>query len=238
MASFPNCTSISSYAFANCSNLLSLYLLGSSIISLSTDVFMGTPLSDYTTSTGGVYGSIYVPASLYSDYIAATNWSLYSDRIVSYNGSSESSPSFAARFTKLWTDSNSIYTPSTASNYYALPANSTSPYVTNITYEILTNEAFPLSFSGKTHFMGDGPQLFISSAVPTDIDYLGTKIFEHSDNAMDETSFSSAVIIPAGNIGKYLTAHTWCDDYSTGFYTTIDFGSAYSSYNNEHYIKL
>lgn len=80
----PETTSIGSYAFRNCYHLLSLYLMGNSVISLvSTDVFMSTPISTYTTSTGGVYGSIFVPASLYSSYLTATNWSIYSARIVS-----------------------------------------------------------------------------------------------------------------------------------------------------------
>ena len=82
--SFPACTAISNYAFRNCYNLLSIYLLGSSIPSLvNINAFQSTPISTYTTSTGGVYGSIYVPASLYNSYITATNWSVYSARIVS-----------------------------------------------------------------------------------------------------------------------------------------------------------
>lgn len=82
--SFPSLTNISNYAFYNCYNLLSLYLLGSSIPSLNNiNAFSNTPISTNTTSTGGIYGSIFVPASLYSSYIAATNWSTYSARIVS-----------------------------------------------------------------------------------------------------------------------------------------------------------
>ena len=83
-ASFPVCTSIGSYAFRGCNNLLSLYLLGSSVPTLTSfTAFNSTPIDGYTTSTGGVYGSIYVPASLYDSYITATNWSVYSARIVS-----------------------------------------------------------------------------------------------------------------------------------------------------------
>lgn len=75
---------ISATAFARCNNLLSLYLMGSSVPVLSnTNAFSSTPISNYTTSTGGVYGSIFVPASLYSSYLTATNWSLYSNRFVS-----------------------------------------------------------------------------------------------------------------------------------------------------------
>ena len=79
----PQVTSIGAGAFYACYNLLSLYLLGSSIPTLpNINAFQSTPISDYTTSTSGVYGSIYVPASLYSSYITATNWSTYLARIV------------------------------------------------------------------------------------------------------------------------------------------------------------
>ena len=82
--SFPKVRNIDSYAFRSCYNLLSLYLLGSSIPLLtSTNAFSSTPMSYYTTSTGGVYGSIFVPSSLYSSYLTATNWSRFSNRFVS-----------------------------------------------------------------------------------------------------------------------------------------------------------
>ena len=83
IVSLPQVTEINRYAFVNCYNLLSLYLLGSSIPSLVATAFRSTPISNYTTSTGGVYGSIFVPASLYSDYLVASGWSVYSARIVS-----------------------------------------------------------------------------------------------------------------------------------------------------------
>ena len=83
-ASFPACSSIGTSAFASCFNLVSLYLLGSSITKLSnSNAFTSTPIAGYTTSTGGVYGSIYVPSSLYSSYISATNWTYFSSRFVS-----------------------------------------------------------------------------------------------------------------------------------------------------------
>ena len=70
-------------AFYNCYNLLSLYLTGSSVCTLSNiNAFTSTPISTYTTSTGGVYGSIYVPASLLASYKTATNWITYSARFV------------------------------------------------------------------------------------------------------------------------------------------------------------
>ena len=82
--SLPAISYIGYYAFTNCYNLLSLYLLGSSIVSLAgTTVFSSTPISNYTASTGGVYGKIYVPASLYNSYLTATYWSYFSSRFVS-----------------------------------------------------------------------------------------------------------------------------------------------------------
>ena len=82
--SFPSAIRIYGSAFISCYNLLSLYLLGSSMVSLSASTaFNSTPISTYTTSTGGVYGKIYVPSSLYNSYITATNWTIFSARIVS-----------------------------------------------------------------------------------------------------------------------------------------------------------
>lgn len=81
--SFPVCTSIGSYAFTSCYNLISLNLTGvSSVPTLFTSVFVSTPIGGYSASAGG-YGSVYVPASLYSDFIVATNWSSISARIIS-----------------------------------------------------------------------------------------------------------------------------------------------------------
>lgn len=77
-------TQISNRAFSKCYNLLSLYLLGPTVLPLqNVNAFTSTPISNYTTSTGGVQGSIFVPESLYSSYIAATNWSTYAARFVS-----------------------------------------------------------------------------------------------------------------------------------------------------------
>ena len=81
---FPACTSIGENAFYSCRKLLSLYLLGSSVCTLqNSNAFTSTPIAGYTTSTNGVYGSIYVPASLYNSYKTATNWSYFADRFVS-----------------------------------------------------------------------------------------------------------------------------------------------------------
>ena len=81
-ASFPKATSIGSYAFAYCYNLKSLYLTGSSICKLSaSNAFSSTPIGGYS-SYAGVYGSIYVPASLLTSYKTATNWTYFSSRFV------------------------------------------------------------------------------------------------------------------------------------------------------------
>ena len=79
--SFPACTIIGLYAFSNCTSLSSAYFLGSSIPTLShINAFNKTPIS---TAINGITGSIYVPASLYSNYRTANNWSAYADRFVS-----------------------------------------------------------------------------------------------------------------------------------------------------------
>lgn len=81
--SFPACTSISGSAFRSCRTLLSAYFLGSSVPSLATsNVFFSTPIEGYTTSTGGVYGSIYVRASMLTAFQSATNWTYFSSRMV------------------------------------------------------------------------------------------------------------------------------------------------------------
>ena len=82
LVSFQKAKSIGSYVFQNCTNLLSLYLLSSSRVSLASYAFLSTPIGGYTTSTGGVYGSVFVPESLLTTYKNATNWKLISSRIV------------------------------------------------------------------------------------------------------------------------------------------------------------
>lgn len=82
--SFPSCTTIGSAAFTRCRKLIELRLEGSSVAKLEySTAFSSTPIAGYTTSTGGVYGSIYVPSSLYSIYISSTNWIYFSSRFVS-----------------------------------------------------------------------------------------------------------------------------------------------------------
>ena len=71
------------YAFSRCYNFTDLYLQGSYLYSLSnSNAFFSTPIGGYSASAGK-YGSIYVPASLYSQYISATNWTYFSSRFVS-----------------------------------------------------------------------------------------------------------------------------------------------------------
>lgn len=68
-------------AFRSCSKLFSLYLLYGSIYTLANvNAFTGTPIS---VSSEGVYGSVFVPSSLYASYTTGTNWTTYAARIVS-----------------------------------------------------------------------------------------------------------------------------------------------------------
>lgn len=67
----PKCEYIGSSAFYYCSILTSLYLLSSSVVNIGTSVF------------NRCSASFYVRASLYNDYINASNWSIYSNRIIS-----------------------------------------------------------------------------------------------------------------------------------------------------------
>lgn len=84
-ASFPKLKLMWGSAFLQCSNLQSLYLLGSSVVSLAaTTAFNSTPMKDSTLT--GSYGSIFVPSSLYSTYMASRSWSAYSSRFASYTG--------------------------------------------------------------------------------------------------------------------------------------------------------
>lgn len=81
--SFPKCTTIGSSAFRNCSKLISAYFLGTSVPTLSaSNAFSSTPIAGYTTSTGGVYGSIFVKASLLTAFQSKTNWTYFSSRMV------------------------------------------------------------------------------------------------------------------------------------------------------------
>ena len=78
-----NITDIDQSAFRNCSQLMSVYLLRSQVVTLyNSNTFGGTPMKD--SSYTGSFGSIYVPASLVESYKTANYWSYYADRITSY----------------------------------------------------------------------------------------------------------------------------------------------------------
>lgn len=73
-----------SYHFYKCYRLLSLYLMGSSVVKFPyANTFTSTPIGGFTDYTDGVVGSIYVPASLYTSYTTSYGWSNYSSRFVS-----------------------------------------------------------------------------------------------------------------------------------------------------------
>ena len=83
--SLPKASIFTPAVFYFCSKLISLYLMGSSVCKLSAtayNTFLGCPIYDSTVNNN-VYGSIYVPSSLYATYIASTNWVTLSSRFVS-----------------------------------------------------------------------------------------------------------------------------------------------------------
>ena len=76
--------------FSRCYNLINLTLYDGEdddnnyfYSLMNSNAFNSTPIAGYSVSAGQ-YGSIYVPASLYSQYISATNWTYFSSRIVSF----------------------------------------------------------------------------------------------------------------------------------------------------------
>lgn len=80
--------------FYNCTNLQSVYLLGSSVCTFNINdpqysfkidartVFDNTPIRN--SSYLGYYGSIYVPESLVEEYQNDSRWSILSERITAY----------------------------------------------------------------------------------------------------------------------------------------------------------
>lgn len=78
--SLPNCTYLGTSTFYNCSSLYSIYLLADTIVRIpDANVFSNTPIM----KSEAPYGSIYVPSSLYSQYIVSSYWSDIASRIVS-----------------------------------------------------------------------------------------------------------------------------------------------------------
>lgn len=79
----PNCSKIEATAtFSSCSSLSELYMLSTSMTTLSLTNQMASPFIQTPLSSGGTGGSIYVRASLVSEYMGATGWKTVSDRIV------------------------------------------------------------------------------------------------------------------------------------------------------------
>ena len=79
----PDCSFIYNLTFRSCQSLMKLYLLSTSVVTLSNkNAFTLTPMSNSTYT--GNFGSIYVPMSLVSAYKTATNWATYSARIAAY----------------------------------------------------------------------------------------------------------------------------------------------------------
>jgi len=82
--SLPACGIIGNGVFRSCTALESVYIGYSSVATLKhINAFASTPMS--LSSYLGYFGSIYVPASLVNEYKAASNWSVYSDRITAIN---------------------------------------------------------------------------------------------------------------------------------------------------------
>ena len=78
-ASFPKCNLIQSLAFESCSSFKTLYLTGTTVVSLaSSNAFKDTEL----LRNGA--GRIYVRSSLVSNYKRATNWAYFSSKISSF----------------------------------------------------------------------------------------------------------------------------------------------------------
>lgn len=83
----PKCSYIGQSTFYSCRNLVSLYMLSNSVASLyNSSTLKYSPIDGYTNYTG-MYGSIYVPASLYTKYKSSTNWVYFSNRFVSMTDS-------------------------------------------------------------------------------------------------------------------------------------------------------
>lgn len=82
-ASLPKCEFIGDRAFSNCVSLSSVYLnLVTSVTSISSNTFAHTPIGGFSGITGS-YGTVYVPSSLYGEFLVAPVWSTMSDRLSS-----------------------------------------------------------------------------------------------------------------------------------------------------------
>lgn len=80
----PVCASIGNWTFSQCFKLARLDLTSVPTVPMTyMRTFWSTPIEGYTTYTSGRYGSVYVPASLYSQFLSASYWSDIVSRIVS-----------------------------------------------------------------------------------------------------------------------------------------------------------
>ena len=78
--SLPSLSRMSSNVFNGCTKLESVYLLGSSVASGATNMFINTPIAVSTYL--GYFGSIYVRTSLLASWQVKAQWSTYSARMV------------------------------------------------------------------------------------------------------------------------------------------------------------
>lgn len=78
-------TRLSANAFYSCWRLTELHLESVATVPTlqNSNAFTSTPIAGFTSYTGGVYGSIFVPSSMYNAFSAAANWSLFKSRMVS-----------------------------------------------------------------------------------------------------------------------------------------------------------
>ena len=76
--------SLYGFGFGGCSKLESIYILTSTVPSLSTYVFNNTPIVNSTYL--GRFGSIFVKSSMVNAFKTNASWASYSDRITAYTG--------------------------------------------------------------------------------------------------------------------------------------------------------
>lgn len=80
--SLPSIASLGIAAFEDCESLSEVYLLGESVCSVMGSPFKGTPI-------GAGEGTIYVPASLYSEYLEDSFWGSVGESIQPYSDGEE-----------------------------------------------------------------------------------------------------------------------------------------------------
>ena len=84
----PSVTKIYGYTtFYGCSRLTAIYLSANTVCELlgyASNTFEGSPIGG-DISVSGEDGYIYVPLSLYNDYISSSQWSALASKIVAYD---------------------------------------------------------------------------------------------------------------------------------------------------------